>query len=578
MGVAVDGAGDLLIADIYNHRVRKVTGVASPTVGQPALQIAGRICFQSDRDGNHEIYSMDGNGADVRRLTNTTAHDSAPRWSPDGSGVVFISDRDEPHFEIYTMGQDGTTVRRLTENMASESYPAWSPDGSKIAFESTRGGYTAIYTMAADGSGVAQLTNNPTGDGGSSWSPDGRRVAFYSNRDGNPEIYVMNTDGTGQTRLTDNPAADQFPSWSPDGERIIFESHRDGRAAPYSMRPDGTDQTRLTNGADQEYNTTWSPEGGRISYATILDGSYEVFIMDGDGSDRKDLTGNPANDGNPSWAPFRRIGSAEPGATVARTMTIENPGTAPLNVTGITVSDPRFAAIPSTFVVAAGGSRAVTVAFKPDSVGVCYAALTIASNDPELPLAKLIINGTGVAANRPPVLAAINPRTVVAGDTLVAHLSANDVDGDSLTYSVNGNPIGSALTGTVFTWVPSPAQVGVHTITFAVADGRGGTDTSLATITVRRASDLQTLTARLPGGATMDFIWIEPGTFTMGSPDSEAGWDADEKPQHQVTLTKGYFLARTELTQGQWMSVMQTTPWSGQASVQSSPSHPAVYV
>ena len=71
----------------------------------------------------------------------------------------------------------------------------------------------------------------------------------------------------------------------------------------------------------------------------------------------------------------------------------------------------------------------------------------------------------------------------------------------------------------------------------------------------------QTLTANLPGGATMEFVWIEPGTFVMGSPDSEEDRQDDEGPQHEVTISRGFWLGKYELTKGQWEAVMDTTPW-----------------
>lgn len=63
-------------------------------------------------------------------------------------------------------------------------------------------------------------------------------------------------------------------------------------------------------------------------------------------------------------------------------------------------------------------------------------------------------------------------------------------------------------------------------------------------------------TFELPNSATMDFVWIEPGTFLMGSPDSEVGRFADEGPQHEVTISKGFYLGRFVVTQAQWESVM----------------------
>ena len=87
-----------------------------------------------------------------------------------------------------------------------------------------------------------------------------------------------------------------------------------------------------------------------------------------------------------------------------------------------------------------------------------------------------------------------------------------------------------------------------------------------------------TATFDLPGGAMLEMVWIEPGTFTMGSPATEPDRDDDEGPQHEVTITKGFWLGKYELTQGQWQSVMGTTPWSGQSYVQENPNHPAVYI
>ena len=81
----------------------------------------------------------------------------------------------------------------------------------------------------------------------------------------------------------------------------------------------------------------------------------------------------------------------------------------------------------------------------------------------------------------------------------------------------------------------------------------------------------------LPGGVQMEFVWIEPGMFVMGSPNSEVGRSDDEGPQHEVTISQGFYLGKFEITQEQWESVMGTTPWfGGERNVQANPSHPAV--
>ena len=85
-------------------------------------------------------------------------------------------------------------------------------------------------------------------------------------------------------------------------------------------------------------------------------------------------------------------------------------------------------------------------------------------------------------------------------------------------------------------------------------------------------------TFELPGGATMEMVWIEPGTFVMGLPASDQPDDDTEEPQHEVTISQGVYLGKHELTQGQWESVMGTAPWVGQEWVVANPNHPAVYI
>ena len=192
--------------------VETVEFSVEPIEEEKVLKISKKIAFYSDRDGNGEIYTMNEDGSEQTRLTESPADEFYPTWSPDGKKIAFDSNRDG-NWEIYVMNVDGSEQTRLTENPAEDGYPAWSPDGAKIAFTSFRDGNGEIYTMNADGSEQIRLTNNPADDGAPTWSPDGKKIAFISKRDENDEIYVMNEDGSEQINLTDNPAGDLFPDW-----------------------------------------------------------------------------------------------------------------------------------------------------------------------------------------------------------------------------------------------------------------------------------------------------------------------------------------------------------------------------
>jgi Tol biopolymer transport system component len=284
------------------------------------------LAFETRRGqlGDYEIFAIAPDGSGLTDVTQSWADDLAPVWSADGRWIAFVSLRDTltgkwdlekgsiyiTEFDL-VRGVSLGNVRRVTDSTASDGWPTWSPDGKRIAFHSKRNGNWDIWVINIDGTGLARLTQHAAPDRYPSWSPDGQQIAFTSKRSGNEDIWVLDVDaalaGTGDSQavnLSQSPSPDRYSMWSPDGRQLAFNTMRDGDYEAYIMGADGSNPRNVSNSPDTtEGLADWSPDGKSLVLYSDRPGNKDVFVIDLATGRWTNVTKHPASDEFCTWSP-----------------------------------------------------------------------------------------------------------------------------------------------------------------------------------------------------------------------------------------------------------------------------------
>jgi TolB protein len=268
-----------------------------------------QIAFVSSRTGDKEIYVMDYDGNNQRKLTAIRFIAITPNWSPSDDRIAYTAWRPgggEAQIEIISSSGDRQPFQQ--PRGYANSIPAWSPDGKSIVYSSNRNGNAEIYLANADGTNPKRLTNSPGIDTSPSINPaTGAQIAFISKRSGTAELYVMDSDGTNTIRITEEGGEVGNPAYSPDGKMIAFawQKPRSGGFNIYLYDVGMRKFTQLTNDSGSNERPTWAPDGKHIAFQSNRTGTTQIFSMILNAPARaRQLTNSAGISEGPTWSGF----------------------------------------------------------------------------------------------------------------------------------------------------------------------------------------------------------------------------------------------------------------------------------
>ncbi|MCB0348478.1 MAG: PD40 domain-containing protein [Bdellovibrionales bacterium] len=314
----------LVVAKKYTGSIDEARTIAHTFANDIILNLTkkpgmftSQLVVTSDRAGNKwkEIYTMDWDGYNAKKITNHKSIAVSPNWSYDGKSITYTafaynSKTKSRNADLFLFELDTQKRFALSTKAGINSGSSFTPDDKNIYLTISQGGNPDIYRMDTNGRNQVRLTNGPAGamNVEPEVNKDGDLVVFSSDRSGNAMIYTMNTSGSNVKRLTFAGKYNASPVWSPDGKKIAFAGFDKTHFDIFVMNADGTNMIRLTsakkkNGkmANNE-NPSFSPDGRLVMYVSDRTGKKQIYIANADGTNERRITFDNYNYDQPKWS------------------------------------------------------------------------------------------------------------------------------------------------------------------------------------------------------------------------------------------------------------------------------------
>ncbi|AHX11716.1 tol-Pal system beta propeller repeat protein TolB [Neorickettsia helminthoeca str. Oregon] len=299
--------GKLLESNAQNHR--KVAHSIADSIYTKLTGDVGyfntSIAHTSEIDGKKRLAIMDQDGANLRFITDGRFLVLTPRFSPDGSKIVYMS---------YSKLQGKVFIKDLEKRKDTMvgnfkgvvSAPRFSPDGKSVILATSNGANTDIHRVYLHNNVQKKLTVHSAINTSPSYSPDQTRIVFTSDRSGSPQLYTMNANGASQKRISFGGGSYTAPVWSPRGDLIAFTTVRNRQFYIGVMKPDGSGERILATGHLVE-GPTWAPNGRLIAFTReerSVNGKRsisKIYSIDITGKNER-LLPTKHNASDPSWS------------------------------------------------------------------------------------------------------------------------------------------------------------------------------------------------------------------------------------------------------------------------------------
>ncbi|HKP51742.1 MAG TPA: hypothetical protein VJ183_03725 [Chloroflexia bacterium] len=327
-----DGTRDVYVVDPDGSRQERVTnGIFIE--GLTSWSPDGRyIVAQISQEGISTIARItvgtDNKGGEVAALTSDMmvdgtdkkADSALPAWSPDGSLIAFQSKKEGGNFQVYVMDRDGNNKRRISSGQAVAIQPSWSPDGKSITYvgggKVDMGEPKELYTVGLEGGTPKQITTGGKDISKPTWSPDGKYILYLDNlSDRFSDIMIMNADGSSPRKLADGVRGSS-PQFNPAGDKLLYyfvsmplmTTPSGGASAVvgsdiFTVPTAGGQPANLTLNSDDDYQPAWSPDGKMVTWASVVQGGagHKIVVAGEDGSGVRVLSQGQGDDYQPQW-------------------------------------------------------------------------------------------------------------------------------------------------------------------------------------------------------------------------------------------------------------------------------------